>query len=333
MGSMNDQRCAVFSCLGLGDGLLALVLAHNLAAQGAEVTLFHPGLQGLQRWFPHVALRAFSEEIGEYDRLFFFYEKTPWMQAAIAASPPEKACILNPIATPNRDYLYWENGKFDGTRSFVDNLHTFCLEVLQMPHAVKSNGIVIPPSVTPRRFPKRVIIHPTSSRAGKNWSAHKYLALAERLHDLGYEPVFVLTAEERKEWPDLARAAPLFASLDELAAYVCESGSMIGNDSGIGHLASCLGLPTVTICRSLLTARFWRPDFGPGAILTPPAWIPNIKGLRLRDKHWQKAIPVRRVLTAFLDVEKACNREKSKEKSRKAREELTRQAQDLDLEY
>lgn len=225
------------------------------------------------------------------------------MQAAIQECQtrfPERTWILNPIATPNRDYPYWEKGRFDGRIPFADNLHAFCRDQLQLPLAAKNNGIAIPPSVRPRCFPNRVIIHPTSSRAGKNWPASKYLALADRLEEEGYQPVFILTEQERAGWPDLRRAAPLFPSLDLLAAYVAESGYMIGNDSGIGHLASCLGLSTVTICRNLLTARFWRPSWAPGAVITPPAWIPNIKGLRLRDRHWQKGISVRRVVNAFL---------------------------------
>ena len=76
---------------------------------------------------------------------------------------------------------------------------------------------------------------------------------------------------------------------------------MIGNDSGVGHLASCLGIPTLTICRSQMAANFWRPGWSKGAVITPPAWVPNLKGLRLRDQHWQKFISVKKVYKTFIN--------------------------------
>lgn len=296
------NKCAVFSCLGLGDGLIALVLSNNLRLNGWKVTTFHPFLSGLQNWFPQLPIRPFPSEIEPFDRYFIIYEKTPWMQKVLAQCPPEKTTILNPIATKNRDYPYWENGRFDGTRPFVENLYNFSHDVLKFAVATRSNGIVVPDHVQPRRFPQRIIFHPSSSRPGKNWSQEKFLRLADALKQKGFQPSFLLLPEEREGW-DLGKLdAPLFPHLTEMAGYVAESGAMIGNDSGIGHLASCLGLATLTVCRSQQSAKFWRPAWARGEIITPSAWIPNIKGLRLRDKHWKKWISVRRALNQFLDL-------------------------------
>lgn len=300
------KRCAVFSCLGLGDGLIALVLANNLQLNGYQTTTFHPFLDVLQEWFPHLCLKRFpqtdlSSALEQFEHFFIIYEKSSWMQAVLAYCQkhfPKQTTVLNPIATAHCDYPYWENGKFDGTRPFVDNLYTFCKEQLKLPILSKSNGITIPDKVQPKRFGRRVILHPTSSREGKNWPQEKYLQLAGCLKNQGYDPAFILTQEERKGWPATIHA-PLFANLSELASYVCESGSMIGNDSGIGHLASCLGLPTLTICRSQGTAQFWRPAWTVGRVITPSPWIPNLKGLRLRDEHWKKWITVSKVLKNF----------------------------------
>src|SRR5690348_18510042 len=41
------QHCAVFSCQGMGDGLISLVLSNNLHLNGAEATTFHPFLNEL----------------------------------------------------------------------------------------------------------------------------------------------------------------------------------------------------------------------------------------------------------------------------------------------
>lgn len=35
----------------------------------------------------------------------------------------------------------------------------------------------------------------------------------------------------------------------ELASFIFESGTIVANDSGNGHLAPFLGVPSITICR------------------------------------------------------------------------------------
>ncbi len=293
------ENIAVLSCMGLGDGLISLILSHHLQRSGKKVTTFHPFLAGMQSWFPHLPIAPFPEKeaFTEFDRIFLFYEKSPWMQEILKTYP--QAFVLNPIATPNQDYPYWENGKFDGNIPFAVNLARFCTDILGLENVGLHNGMTPPLGLLPRKEKKRVVLHPMSSRPGKNWPKEKYLELARRLQQDGFQPVFILTPQEKKEWEDVKIEAPHFTALAEMAAFVYESGYMIGNDSGIGHLASCCGLPTLTICRNVPTAHFWRPAWTAGKILFPPAWVPNIKWLRLRDKHWKKWISVRRVHHTF----------------------------------
>jgi len=295
------MKNAIFSCLGLGDGLLALTLSHNLHIHGDETVTFHPSLTGLQEWLPHLPIRPFPPNLEEFDRFFIVYEKTPWMEKVLKeclGNYRDRTVVLNPIATPNTDYPYWEEGRFDGNFTFAENLYRFCRDVLKLPDAVKGNGISIPQGVSPRSHRNRVVIHPTSSRPGKNWSREKFLRLGELLKKKGYDPVFIVGPKERDEWPE----ALVFPTLSAMAAFVAESGYMIGNDSGIGHLASGLGLPTVTLCRNARTANFWRPDWAPGAVVLPSHWLPNIKGLRLRDQKWQLGISAGRVLRRFQEL-------------------------------
>lgn len=297
-------RYAVFSCLGLGDGLIALVLSNNLQLNGGDVTTFHPFLDGLQEWFPSQKIARFPSEekleqiLRTFDRFFIIHEKSSWMQAILQwcmQNCPEKTKVLNPIATYKNDYPYWEHGCFDGKRSFVENLYVFCECILKLRVVTRSNGITVPRGVDPKKYSKRVVIHPFSSREGKNWPVDKYILLAEQLQKKGFESSFILSEKERRD----CFPAPHFSCLAEMARHVAESGYMIGNDSGIGHLASCLGLPTLTICRSLKASLFWRPAWARGEVMTPSAWIPNVKGLRLRDRHWKKWISVKAVVKVF----------------------------------
>lgn len=294
--SLPSLNLSIFPCIGLGDGLISNVLAHNLALAGHKVTVYHPILPDLQALFPGLSFAKRPEELPLSDHYIFFYEKLPWMNEMIERAG-SKGIVLNPIATPNKNYPYWEEGEFDGRIPFTLNLIEYLRKKWGIENPVLENGIQLS---TSQKYPKRVIIHPTSSRIGKNWSQKKYLRLANQLNNAGFEPVFILTKQERENWPEVG--APEFENLEEVARFIAESGSMIGNDSGIGHLASCLKVPTLTICRSKMSADFWRPSFTASKVIVPPSWVPNLKGLRLRDKKWQAFVPVRKVFKTWKNI-------------------------------
>ncbi|HSX12203.1 MAG TPA: glycosyltransferase family 9 protein [Rhabdochlamydiaceae bacterium] len=292
------MHTAVFSGLALGDGLIAMVLAHNLFLNGHKVVLFHRFLGELQSWFPHIPIQPYPPDLKNFERFFLICENTSWMQEllqTVLTKHRDKTTVLNPIATPNTDYRFWEEGRFNGSKPFAENLYLFCRNVLELSHAVRENGIVVPQEVTPKKYPHRIVLHPMSSRATKNWPKEKFLKLRQLLQLQGYDPCFIVAPHEKEGWEE----AYCLNSLSELASFICESGYMIGNDSGIGHLASCLGVPTLTICRNARLAHFWRPSWAQGELCLPSKWLPNLKGLRLRDRFWQKAVSVDKVLHAF----------------------------------
>lgn len=300
------EKVAVFCCRGMGDALISLILSNNLHRNQFSVTTFHPFFSGMQPWFPNVTLRKFpkleemEEELKKFDQLFVFFETSEPVLKVIELSKtthPDRTYILNPIATKNRDYRYWEVGKFDGRFPFGNNLLKFCEDSLKLKMATLHNGISPDREAVYKKYPSRVVIHPTSSRAGKNWPQDKFIQLSDKLKKDGFEPFFLLSEEEKKEW-DMPEAM-CFSTLPETARFVYESGWMIGNDSGIGHLASSLGIPTLTICRSHKPAAFWRPCWTKGKLIYPPTWIPNPKFLRLRDRYWKKMVSVDKVYKGF----------------------------------
>jgi ADP-heptose:LPS heptosyltransferase len=125
------------------------------------------------------------------------------------------------------------------------------------------------------------------------------LQLAKTLLAKGYEPNFILTAKERNDWLEVVDAGakiPEFISLSEVAAFIYESQYFIGNDSGIGHLASNLGIPTITIVLRKGVARQWRPSWSLGEIVLPPPWLITRP---LKEKFWKKLISVAKVLRKF----------------------------------
>jgi heptosyltransferase-3 len=127
---------------------------------------------------------------------------------------------------------------------------------------------------------RRVLIHHTSSLEDKNWLKEKFQEVALGLKRRGYEPVFV----------------PEFSSLDDLAAYVYQSGYVIGNDSLVGHLASNLQIPTLIVADKEERMKLWRPGWLEGSVVTLAPWIPSWKFF---EKNWKYFISSGRVLRTF----------------------------------
>jgi heptosyltransferase III len=242
----------------------------------------------------------------QYEWFFVFHNDTSeFIQKLIAEGKrrfPDQMKVL--YAYPSRRIVfepYYQDSQIDPDLSLADSLRIFCENLLHLPKSTRSNGFIPPVDLTHRLNKKRVVIHPTSSRIGKNWTKEKFVEVARHLLKQGYEPMWIIGPKERAEWTlgkgDIAM--PEFPDLDSLARTIYESGFLIGNDSGMGHLASFLEIPTLTITRRRALAKLWAPSYAAGAVVTPNPWIPNISGFRLRDRHWQKFISTRKVLRAF----------------------------------
>lgn len=106
-----------------------------------------------------------------------------------------------------------------------------------------------PRFVFPERREKRIVIHPFSGGAKKNWPLDRFRAVAARLP----WPV---------QWsagPEEHRAeARRFATLDELARSLASASLYIGNDSGITHLAAATGTPVIALFGAS-NPRVWAP--------------------------------------------------------------------------
>lgn len=282
-------RVAFVASNAIGDTLVSMVIVRNLLDHGFDVTVYGTPAHALRQWFPNIAIFPLPSEnisvaFAPYDTVF----QMQWNQ------PLADLLDVHPHALALHDVEFGERPGCMAQR-FVD----FCRDDLALGEPVVNNGITAPEDLVHRRNARRVIIHPEASTEDKRWFSHRFVKLAQRLRKRGYDVQFVIAPHERERWPDLEKLdipAPHFANLHDLACWVYESGWFIGNDSGIGHLASNLSIPSISLFRRRRVSERWRPAWGLVDVVLPWQWVPTAY---LKEKFWRHTLTCNRVLTAF----------------------------------
>ncbi len=281
---------AVICSQGLGDALIMHIASHNLVKAGFKVVTFSDHLGGFGPWLPgysfakQPSLATIPEVFKSFDAIILQHDNS---QKAIAikrlniknfgfygSHKPEKHGPLTPF-----DYVC------NPTLCMVDNVVLALTQWFNL--SSKKNGLTPPPNLIHKKYPKRVVIHPSSSDPCRNWPLKRYERIASALKDKGYDPVFISKDD-----------APLFTSLEDLSSFIYESGSFIGTDSGPGHLASNLNIPCTILGTSYHHLRLWRPGWHPPQVITPPKWSSRFKWTR---KHWKSFIPTTIVIKNIIN--------------------------------
>lgn len=280
-------RVAVITSKAVGDSLLLMTVAHNLRLNGVAVTIFGRHAHALRDWFPTLDVRPELEQSPPATALSDF-------EVVLTLYPSSNLATLHP-----RVILLDHLCRTDSSEAMATRLFNFCREELALAVARKTNGLTAPAGLQHRQHATRIAIHPTASTSDKCWLKSRYIRLARRLRERGFDPHFVVAPEERADWLDVEQqglSVPDFGTLDNVATWIYESGWFIGNDSGIGHLASNLEIPTLSLFMRRGIARTWRPDWGTGQVLIGSAYIP---GARFKERFWKYALTVGRVERAF----------------------------------
>jgi hypothetical protein len=142
----------------------------------------------------------------------------------------------------------------------------------QMLQSIASRGLGgVPPAVGP------VVLHPGAGSGKKCWPAERFLELAGLLKGSGRNVQVILGDVEREGWPReqieaFARNAEVREpqTLVELKDVLAGASAFVGNDSGPGHLAGIIGIPTFSIFGPKDPAR-WRP-LGPRVATVTGEW-------------------------------------------------------------
>lgn len=113
-----------------------------------------------------------------------------------------------------------------------------------------------------------ILVHPGSGGRAKVWPGSRFIELASRLKGAGYRVNWVLGPAEEGFRPPLEDPVHRNCTLHVLCGLVQGARLFIGNDSGVTHLASALGVPAIAIFGPSDLA-VWRPVGGPVVTVTP----------------------------------------------------------------
>lgn len=311
---MDIKKVAIVCANGIGDGLIMMTAAAYLQRQAYSVTIFHDKFAVISKLFPALyhwdtysreKIIQFNLIIVQYDGSHVSHEI---LHLRLHKNFPQVIMFFpyTNSKSQNTDLI------FNRSVTMIDNILCFIRKKFPSvtPTPLSKNNILIPQKEY-RKYPRRIIIHPSSANPCKKWTPIQFVLLAKKLREFDYYPIFMVPPNESSSWKSfLAGKIPIqsFEDLLDVGDYIYESGAFIGNDSGLGHLASSLQIPTLTIFSKHSLSPLWDPGFGIYKTLVPYK-LPNYKGisLRIREWVWPLSISTKKVLSKFFLLMKEYN--------------------------
>lgn len=238
-------RLLVVELWGLGDVALAVPFLRT-AARHAQVTLLAKSHAGalLRRFCPEVEVipltAPWTAHRGKY-RL----AQWPWreLSSLVDTLRARRFAVAVSVRADPRDHLLMAlTGA--GLRAGFPRMGSSLLLTDRLarpadPHRTaawsalaRHLGFGTPPPVAAKPATRDIVIHTGAAQPTREWPRERFEEIATRLRATG-RTVTVLDASS--------------GGLDELVATLGATGRFIGNDSGPGHVAALLGVPTFTI--------------------------------------------------------------------------------------
>ncbi|MBT2365550.1 glycosyltransferase family 9 protein [Streptomyces sp. ISL-10] len=134
--------------------------------------------------------------------------------------------------------------------------------------AADPDDVAIPPVAVPSPAPGAVVVHPGADAGARRWPPERFAAVAGALHRSGHDVVVTAGAGEGPLARRVASEAglPTGAVLggredvpfERLAALVGQARCVVVGDTGLAHLATALGTPSVVLFGPV-SPRLWGP--------------------------------------------------------------------------
>jgi len=300
---MTLKKALIVTSPGLGDGLMMMVASERLRHHGYFVVTMNSHLIGLKDWFsshhfiPQAELENIESIASQFDLIVMQHDNTPKTKRFIdlfRAGRLRSLVIFYPSYDKNRHapLTSWDV-VFNQKRPMVENIAKAIAKLLRSSEVSTNNGIVAPQHLRFRRFSRRIVLHPTASTEDRMWSTDGFTRFARWLRKKDFDPIFSLSKKEKETFdPNVLDEffSPTIEKLSDLASLIYESGFVVGNESGIVHLASNLQIPNLVISGHFKRIQQWKPGWLQGVVITPSPLIPNIKGFRIREQYWKSFV-------------------------------------------
>ena len=283
--------------LGLGDLLTAVPALRALrdaypdhrlvlAAPAGLAPLAHLG-QTVDVVVDTAPLAPLSKRLAGADLAVNLHGRGPQSHRVLLAATPRRSVVFANADVPESSGgPAWAEGEHETTR--------WCrlLEESGIPANPRRLDLPAPAGAPPHRGARgATLIHPGAASPARRWPPGRFAAVARAEREHGRTVLLTGSAEERPLAEDVARRAGLprdavlagDTDLLGLARLVAASGRLVCGDTGVAHLATALGTPSVVL-------------FGPTspAEWGPPAARPHHRPLwsgRRGDPHAARPDP------------------------------------------
>jgi ADP-heptose:LPS heptosyltransferase len=243
--------------LGLGDFLTAVPALRALRDTGAHVTVAGPAalaplvcLAGCEL-LDTTPLQPLPAAAHEARLLVNLHGRGPQSHAvALAACPRRLIAFEHPMIPLTAGMPSWRADEHEVDR--------WCRLLRESGIPADRTRVDLPAPPLPTRLePARnaTVVHPGAASAARRWPAERFAAVAAAELRAGRSVVITGTAAERP----LALAVAEHAGLDvrrvlaghtdlaALAAVVASAGRVVCGDTGVAHLATAFGIPSVVV--------------------------------------------------------------------------------------
>ncbi len=154
--------------------------------------------------------------------------------------------------------------------------HRWCRlvrEGLQVPADPGDLRLTAPSAPAP--CPGAVVVHPGAAYPSRRWPPERFAAVARAMRDVGRDVVVTGGPDEVPLAREVAAAAGLpptaalagRTDLEQLAAQVADAAVVVCGDTGVAHLATAFGTPSVLLFGPVSPQRWGPPPDGPHTVL------------------------------------------------------------------
>lgn len=279
------MKIAIIPANGIGDAVLFLPifflckkLCHNTSIFSNHFESFGPWAQNIC-YQKKIETPFIENELKNFDIIILQHDNSE--------NSKKISKLGNLIYTFYGEYNIQKHGALKEKDYVCDKQKSMLWNVLQAQKlwfGEQSDFIdfAVPEGLIHQKHTNKIAIHPSSTSPDKNWPEAKYKQLALSLQKKGYQTIFITENNKNK-----------FDSIGDLLSFLYEIKLFIGNDSGPGHLASALKIPTITLGSSKKHLSFWRPSFFENQIVHPPFKLDYFSFVQ---KNWKPFITIRMLL-------------------------------------